>query len=312
MLDSLLGGSSRFALLTVRWRVRVPASVCPSLQAETKEAEEIFRRYSVFDHFTLGAQLSAMPDVGTRIIIYNLRKEEEKEENDSDDDDDEEVQRRQMIKVKQEQADAKKKAVAAAAAAGSAGARDDDSSYELKWVGLHGDLEIVVAPASNMRERPNQMSTDVPCDYSLRAYLAMLFRDEAMQMFIRGVRVEHFEWERFLTQTRSYPCSLPRFKNCTLLLGFSEVERERGNAGLVLYWHATLIESYRRVCVQCGSSDAGLGVVGVFDVGEALETQQQQNGVPAVQQALQKTAQMVWEWETDNDIRVALEGEREA
>jgi len=245
----------------------------------------------VFDHFAIGAQLSAMPEVGTRIIIYNLRKEEEKENaSDSDDsDDEEEAQRRKIIKAKQQQlADAKKQAAAAAAAAaagtsgapGGASFRSDDESYELKWCGLEGDLQIVVDPASNMRERHNQMSTDVPCDYSLRAYLSMLFRDAPMQLYIQGQPVPHLDWEGFLAQTKSYPCPLPKFSHCTLLLGFSELERERGNAGLMLYWHATLIETYRRVGIQCGAADAGLGVIGVIDVGDGLEPTNNKQSFP--------------------------------
>ena len=277
--------------------------------AETAEAEEIIKEFSVFNHFTLAQQLAEMPEVGTRIIIFNLRKceteengtKKKKEDSDSDEDEDDLTlkAKKKAHKLKLQQLhDAKRNAeaassrasngaAAAAAAAGGAGvgsgagagaaaasaaALKGDEAYELKFASVAGDIQLVIDPLANYRERSNQMTTDVPCDYSLRAYLAMLFLDAPMQITIQDVPVTHLDWSHFLTQTKEYECTtLSRFKGAKLLLGYSEVEKQRGNAGFMLYWHNTLIESYRRVGIQTGNTDAGLGVIGVFNIGDVHE-----------------------------------------
>ena len=281
-------------------------------QAETEEAEEIIKKYSAFNHFMLGKELLAMPEVGTRIYIWNLRPEttaaEQRNAESSDDEEDErEVARRIKLRAqaelkKQQTMEYKKKEAAAAAAAAKASASavapassstatsvvksstlGSDDAFELKFSSYPGDIQIVLDPVANYRIRSNQMSTDVPCDYSLRAYLSMLFLHRGMKMFLADSPIVHLDWRKALAHTKEYECSLKSFRGCRLLLGFSEEEKQRGNSGCMLYWHDTLIESYRRVGIQTGNTDAGLGVIGVMDIGDSgvLEPNNNKQAFPA-------------------------------
>jgi hypothetical protein len=240
----------------------------------------------------LGVALNKMPKTGTRIIIFNLTKDHAASEaqqaaaaanGDDDDDDDDDVSMSAELKAKRRAHKAKQRELAAARLAlqnkhSNLVGPLSDAGYELKFTRVPGDIQIEIDPVSNMKERPAQMSTDVPCDYSLRAFLELLFlvereeqKQSAMEITLQGQKVEPRVWRSFLDTPLDYPCPLKKFTGRTLLLGFNEVEQRRGNAGIMLYWHGTLIESYRRVGLQAkGNSDAGLGVIGVLDVGDGL------------------------------------------
>ena len=234
-----------------------------SVQSEQAalDAERIIEKHSAFNRFTIGQQLARMANRGTMVIMWNLRK------------DDEEIERRQHAAKKHKSSLKGKTSTVGTVSSSSddsdTDAEDDprlaahkrkmkllaeakkkkqehsnatpqflgDETYELKFKQVPGDLQLVLDEVSNMQERSNQMSTDVPLDYSLRAYLSMVFLDDVMQMYVQGQKVEHLVWERYLKNTRTYVCDLKHFEGVKLLLGYSEEEKGRGNCGMMLYWH---------------------------------------------------------------------------
>jgi len=60
-------------------------------------------------------------------------------------------------------------------------------------------------------------------------------------------------------------------KNIQLTLGKRQVEYNRGNCGIFLYWHGRLIEAYRRVGAMVHSVDIGRGIIGVIDVTDVMD-----------------------------------------
>jgi hypothetical protein len=276
-------------------------------EADAIEAEKVISQYSVFDHFMIGNQLATMANTGTKIIIWRLRRAEvdpddpkpgqkKKEESDSESDSSSEEEEGDPGKKARKAAHkAKLQQLAAAKAASEAGAAKKvygDEIYELKFASHPHDIEIVIDPVENMQDRSNQLSNDVPMDHSLRAYLSMLFLDNKMSIWVQGKAVEHVDWTKALSHTKSYPCQLKHFENCQLLVGFSPVEKDRGNAGLMLYWHRTLIDTYKRVGVQAGNSDSGLGVLGIFDVGDHIKPKNNKQGFPQSDKHVKKV--MKW------------------
>jgi hypothetical protein len=174
----------------------------------------------------------------------------------------------------------------------SSGAEGEQDRWELKWRRPGNDLRIVISPSLNMQARPGQLSKDVPLDYSLRAYCELMFLDGKSEIVLQGQRVTlPFNPEKQLRQVQRVVCPSGAFAGRQLTLGFNAVERGRGNCGIHLYWHAALIEAYKRVGPQL-SSDRGLGVIGVFDVGEALEPKNTKQAFPASSARYQQL--LVW------------------
>ena len=160
-------------------------------------------------------------------------------------------------------------------------AEGDEDRWELKWRRPPTDIRIVISPVLNMQTRPGQLSKDVPLDYSLRAYCELMFLDGKSEIVLQGQRVPlPFNPEKQLKQMQRVVCPSGAFAGRTLTIGYNALERSRGNCGVHLYWHAALIEGYRRVGPQL-SSDRGLGVIGVFDVGDVLEPKNTKQAFPA-------------------------------
>eukprot|EP01018_Ginkgo_biloba_P032287 Gb_09120 [translate_table: standard] len=81
----------------------------------------------------------------------------------------------------------------------------------------------------------------VPLDYSLHAYLEVIFRDPRMKIYVQGTMVKTRPLAKSLNKTKVIKDVLMD-KNVELTLGRSQEERERGNCGIFLYWHGRLIE----------------------------------------------------------------------
>ncbi|XP_052725866.1 uncharacterized protein LOC108334746 isoform X4 [Vigna angularis] len=75
---------------------------------------------------------------------------------------------------------------------------------------------------------------------------------------------------KFLTQTIVETGDILR-RPVELILGFSQLEWERANCGMFLYWHGRLIEAYKRVGGMTHSADVGRGVIGVVDVTNLMD-----------------------------------------
>ncbi|XP_022631401.1 MORC family CW-type zinc finger protein 3 isoform X2 [Vigna radiata var. radiata] len=149
------------------------------------------------------------------------------------------------------------------------------SKYCLEWHdGLKGGSSFhqgdILIQSKRTRSRPGQISQKVPLDYSLRAYLEIIFLVPRMKISVQRTLVKSRPLSKFLTQTVVETGDILR-RPVELILGFSQLEWERANCGMFLYWHGRLIEAYKRVGGMTHSADVGRGVIGVVDVTNLMD-----------------------------------------
>ncbi|XP_057830501.2 uncharacterized protein LOC131041428 isoform X2 [Cryptomeria japonica] len=116
-----------------------------------------------------------------------------------------------------------------------------------------------------VRKRQGQISREVPLDYSLHAYLEVMFLNPRVRIYVQGTMVRMRPVAKSLNKTKVVRDVLMG-KNVELTLGRSQVEKERGNYGIFLYWCGRLIEAYKRVGAMVRIADMGCGIIGVMDV----------------------------------------------
>ncbi|CAI5457684.1 unnamed protein product [Closterium sp. Yama58-4] len=137
-----------------------------------------------------------------------------------------------------------------------------DAAYELEW---DDDAHDILIRTRRPRSRPNQLCQDVPIDYSLRAYLRVMFLHNPATITVQGRAVQG---SVDIAENLSQPFSTTGTvmgQPVQVRMGMDESERACGRCGFFLYWHGRLIEAYKRVGRMEYSGDAGLGVVGVVD-----------------------------------------------
>ncbi|MED6174653.1 hypothetical protein PIB30_071080 [Stylosanthes scabra] len=149
------------------------------------------------------------------------------------------------------------------------------SGYCLDWHdGVYGGSSFhqgdIFVRSRRIRSRQGQVSVKVPLDFSLRAYLEVIFLIPRMKMFVQGTLVKSRPLARFLTKTVVEAGDILG-NPVELTLGYSELEWEQGNCGIFLYWHGRLIEAYKRVGGMIHSADVGRGVIGVTDVTNLMD-----------------------------------------
>lgn len=148
------------------------------------------------------------------------------------------------------------------------------SSHSLEWdpkaaeAGPRVKRDIWIR-SRRVRTRQAQMTKEVPLDYSLHAYMEVMFLEPKMKIYIQGTRVKTRRLHKSLNKTQVIKGTVVG-KTVELTLGFSQAERESGNCGIFLFWHGRLIEAYRRVGAMRHTSDVGRGVLGVIDVTDVM------------------------------------------
>ncbi|KAH0451108.1 hypothetical protein IEQ34_021800 [Dendrobium chrysotoxum] len=130
-----------------------------------------------------------------------------------------------------------------------------------------GDIFI---RSRRLRSRLGQISREVPLDYSLQAYLEVLFLNPRMKIFVQGSLVKSHPLEKSLSRTVTLNGSILA-RPIQLVFGRSQVEWERMNGGVFLYWKGRLIEAYKRVGGMKHNADVGRGVIGVADVTDIMQ-----------------------------------------
>ncbi|KAL3038645.1 hypothetical protein AAZX31_01G143900 [Glycine max] len=120
------------------------------------------------------------------------------------------------------------------------------SKYCLEWHdGLKGGSSFhqgdILISSKRIRSRPGQISQKVPLDYSLRAYLEVIFLVPRMKISVQGTLVKSRPLGNFLTQIVIETDNILG-RPVELILGFSQLEWEQANCGMFLYWHGRLIE----------------------------------------------------------------------
>eukprot|EP00250_Pteridium_aquilinum_P020858 c24966_g1_i2 orf=202-2334(+) len=148
------------------------------------------------------------------------------------------------------------------------------SNYSLEWEpkatesGYKLKRDILIR-SRRVRSRPNQMTKEVPLDYSLHAYLEVMFLEPKMKIHIQGTLVKTRRLHKSLNKTQVFKGTI-QGKKVELTLGRSQAEKVVGNCGIFLYWHGRLIEAYKRVGAMSHSADVGRGVIGVIDVTDVM------------------------------------------
>ncbi|XP_057869324.1 uncharacterized protein LOC131076262 isoform X2 [Cryptomeria japonica] len=136
--------------------------------------------------------------------------------------------------------------------------------------------------SKRVRKREGQISREVPLDYSLHSYLEVMFLNPRMKIYVQGTMVRTHPLAKSLNKTKVLRDVILE-KNVELTLGRSQVEKERGNCGMFLYWHGRLIEAYKRVGGMVQSADMGRGVIGVIDVTDLMKVGDQVMILPTKQ-----------------------------
>ncbi|XP_044981216.1 ATPase MORC2A-like isoform X4 [Hordeum vulgare subsp. vulgare] len=135
----------------------------------------------------------------------------------------------------------------------------------------HGNGDILIR-SKRVRSRPGQRSGNVPLDYSLKAYLEVMFLNPQMKITVQGSPVITRHLEKKLDETSVMSGEI-KGRTIRLTLGLSYEEWDRVNCGMFLYWHGRLIESYKRVGGQQYNADAGRGIIGVADVTDLIDNE---------------------------------------
>lgn len=133
----------------------------------------------------------------------------------------------------------------------------------------HGRGDILIR-SRRVRLRPGQTSNNVPLDYSLQSYLEVMFLNPRMKISVQGSSVKTRPLAKTLNKTSVISGEIMG-RTIQLTLGRSNVEWDRMNCGIFLYWHGRLIESYKRVGGQKHNADMGRGVIGVADITDLID-----------------------------------------
>ncbi|XP_039125085.1 ATPase MORC2A-like isoform X1 [Dioscorea cayenensis subsp. rotundata] len=157
----------------------------------------------------------------------------------------------------------------------------ESSDYTLEWddaetnKSSQGFQSNIWIRSRRVRSRPGQISREVPLDYSLHAYLEVIFLDPRMKIYIQGSLVKSRPLAKSLNKTFVVQGNVKDVA-LQLTLGRSQVEWERLNCGIFLYWHGRLIEAYKRVGSMVHNADIGRGVIGVIDVTDLVDENRDQ------------------------------------
>ncbi|XP_028413636.1 MORC family CW-type zinc finger protein 3-like [Dendronephthya gigantea] len=113
--------------------------------------------------------------------------------------------------------------------------------------------------------RKTKRQNHVPeCDYSLRAYCAILYLKPRMQIILRDKKVKTLVVEKSLSKTevdRYKPTHHATTDPVKVVFGFNS--RNKNHYGIMMYHRNRLIKPYERVGFQLKANNLGVGVVGV-------------------------------------------------
>ncbi|KAJ7517023.1 hypothetical protein O6H91_21G008800 [Diphasiastrum complanatum] len=170
------------------------------------------------------------------------------------------------------------------------------------------DIRITTAITNSHYQqlRPNQPnSTDVPIDYSLRAYVAILYKVPRMQIFIRDKKVKTKRITGILSQkeTETYrPMGI--LESIKIELGFNT--ENKSLYGMMLYHRNRLIKPYMRVGIQLEENEKGMGVLGIVEADFLQPTHNKQDfdDTTAYRRLLKKLSDVLAEYWWEKKERV--------
>ncbi|CAL8469147.1 g8688 [Coccomyxa elongata] len=195
-------------------------------RADTEQSLHAINRFSIFqDEESLLAQLAAMPDTGTIVIISGLRRDE----------------------------------------AGALELDFDTDTNDIRIARdiAYGNEEKGMENFQQMRSGQAR-STDVKLDYSLRQYVSVLYKVPHMQIFVREHKVRTQRVTSLLRSKlheRFTPRNTAPGVYADIEMGFNT--EDPSLYGMMIYHRNRLIRPYHRVGMQLEANEKGVGVLGV-------------------------------------------------
>lgn len=161
------------------------------------------------------------------------------------------------------------------------------SDYNLEWVGEKGDESYNGQGDILIRSRRiRSCHGQVLLDYSLQAYLEVVFLNPQMKIFVQGSLVNAHPLVMSLSRTVTFKDNIMA-RSIQLILGWSQVEYDRMNSGVFVYWNGRLIEAYKQVGGMKHNGDVGRGVIGVLDITDLMVNGKSQDWVLSDKQGFQ-------------------------
>ncbi|XP_063070033.1 MORC family CW-type zinc finger protein 3a [Engraulis encrasicolus] len=114
-------------------------------------------------------------------------------------------------------------------------------------------------------KKPERTMDDPPqSDYSLRAYLSVLYLNPRMQIIIRGQKVKTQLISKSLAYIRKDNYR-PMFLPTGIRITFGYNTKSKEHYGIMMYHKNRLIKAYERVGCQLKANKKGVGVIGVIE-----------------------------------------------
>ncbi|XP_024389114.1 uncharacterized protein [Physcomitrium patens] len=217
-------------------QISLDESVCTK-QDEEKCKKAVTKHSPFINDISIGAQFARIENTGTRIFVYNLEQWDGKcifEWNRS---------------------------------------LDPETNAQNE----KNELEDIKIRSRRVRVRAGQTSKQVPLDFSLRAYTEVLFLVPSMKIYLQRSLVNTRNLAKTLQNVERFQYHFVHEKDpiknklIPLTLGKLQIEYDRGNCGIFLYWHGRLIEAYKRVGDMVHSADIGRGIIGIMDVTDIMD-----------------------------------------
>ncbi|CAM6083007.1 unnamed protein product [Calypogeia fissa] len=158
--------------------------------------------------------------------------------------------------------------------------------------------------------RPNQPNTtEVPMDYSLRAYVSILYKVPRMQIFIRDKKVKTKRIGGILSlKETEYYKPAGATEQIKIELGFNT--ENKNLYGMMLYHRNRLIKAYMRVGIQLEENERGMGVIGLAEADFLQPTHNKQDfdDSTAYRRLLKKLSDVLAEywWEKKERVQAPL------
>lgn len=161
--------------------------------------------------------------------------------------------------------------------------RTEDGKKELDFETDPTDIRIApdeFGSSTNnayQQSRPMQATdTQVPIDYSLKAYLQVLYRVPRMQIFLRGEKVKSKRIGGIL-QDKITDHYRPRDFDtpCTIEMGMNTENSDL--YGVMIYHKNRLIQAYKRIGLQLEANEKGIGVLSVVEANHLQPTHNKQD-----------------------------------
>ena len=147
------------------------------------------------------------------------------------------------------------------------GLKKSGGDYELDFASDSADIQLFPARGGEGEEESARAALHYKYQYSLQAYLAVLYKVPRMQIFLRGKKIKTKRVASSLCEKmvdRYRPRSLDSGQSFCIEMGFNSEGTEE--CGMMLYHNNRLIVPYQRVGLQLEAGNAkGAGVVGVAE-----------------------------------------------